>query len=77
MSPGFGLVQAPAYVWPAALSSAIRGGGSDIQGVLLCVYVYVCVCVHVCVSECVHMYVHCTCTYIRNVTYIVKKSQKT
>jgi len=34
MSPGFGLVQAPAYVWPAALSSAAMRGGasSDVQG---------------------------------------------
>jgi len=34
MSPGFGLVQAPAYVWPAALSSAAMRSGtsSDVQG---------------------------------------------
>ena len=54
MSPGFGLVQAPAYVWPAALSSAIRGTGSDMQGVCVCVRVYVCWSVSVCLSVCVH-----------------------
>jgi len=56
MSPGFGLVQAPAYVWPAALSSAIRGTGGEMQGMLcvcMCVIVYVSVCVIVNVFMCV------------------------
>ena len=54
MSPGFGLVQAPAYVWPAALSSAIRGTGSDMQGVC----VRACMCVGLSLSACL-----CACMH--------------
>ena len=62
MSPGFGLVQAPAYVWPAALSSAIRGTGGEMQGMLLNrVCVLFCVCVCVCVCVCARVVCVCVC----------------